>query len=78
MEKMKEMKCRFCEYIWISRKLNPVSCPACKRRFDYQERVKLIKIKTTAENGEKVFNDTVSCISNEKEPEYKCEGCEER
>ncbi len=29
------MKCVFCEYVWKPRKDVMVSCPRCKRRFDY-------------------------------------------
>jgi len=29
------MKCPYCNYEWIPRKPMPVSCPRCKRRFDY-------------------------------------------
>jgi hypothetical protein len=29
------MKCEHCGYEWTSRKSRPVSCPRCKRRFDY-------------------------------------------
>ncbi|MCK4757618.1 MAG: nucleotidyltransferase [Thermoplasmata archaeon] len=29
------MKCQYCSYEWTPRKSNPVSCPRCKRRFDY-------------------------------------------
>jgi len=30
------MKCKYCSYDWKSRKDEPVSCPRCKRRFDYK------------------------------------------
>ncbi len=29
------MKCVYCEYVWKPRKDVVVSCPRCKRRFDY-------------------------------------------
>lgn len=29
------MKCPYCGYEWKTRKPNPISCPRCKRRFDY-------------------------------------------
>jgi hypothetical protein len=29
------MKCEYCNYEWETRKEQPVSCPRCKRRFDY-------------------------------------------
>jgi len=32
---MFKMKCRFCAYVWNPRKSSPVSCPRCKKRFDY-------------------------------------------
>ena len=35
----------------------------------------LKKIKTSAKNGEKIFNDAVACIEG-KEPKEKCEWCE--
>ncbi|OGQ23236.1 MAG: hypothetical protein A3I05_04075 [Deltaproteobacteria bacterium RIFCSPLOWO2_02_FULL_44_10] len=28
------MKCKFCEYEWITKKESPVACPRCKNRFD--------------------------------------------
>ena len=31
------MKCKYCGYEWESRKENPISCPRCKRRFDYDK-----------------------------------------
>jgi len=33
----KNKECEFCRYNWISRVENPLSCPRCKRRFDYKE-----------------------------------------
>ena len=38
---------------------------------------KLIKIKTSAENGEKVFNDAVNLLKGEC-PKEKCEWCEKK
>jgi hypothetical protein len=29
------MKCDVCDYEWKSKKEKPISCPRCKRRFDY-------------------------------------------
>lgn len=29
------MKCDKCGYKWNNRLIEPVSCPRCKRRFDY-------------------------------------------
>lgn len=29
------MKCEHCDYEWNARKEHPVSCPRCKKRFDY-------------------------------------------
>lgn len=29
------MKCKFCDYEWQNRKEVPVSCPRCRKRFDY-------------------------------------------
>ncbi len=29
------MKCSNCDYEWKPRKENPMSCPRCKRRWDY-------------------------------------------
>ncbi|HLC68758.1 MAG TPA: hypothetical protein VJH24_02870 [Candidatus Bilamarchaeaceae archaeon] len=29
--------CEFCNYTWHSRVAKPISCPRCKRRFDYKE-----------------------------------------
>lgn len=29
------MICQICQYEWVSRVMNPKSCPRCKRRFDY-------------------------------------------
>ncbi|MFH1505363.1 MAG: hypothetical protein ABIE94_00015 [archaeon] len=29
------VKCRFCEYDWISRVEAPKACPRCKNRLDY-------------------------------------------
>jgi len=29
------MKCKYCLYSWKTKKDNPVSCPRCKRRYDY-------------------------------------------
>lgn len=31
------MKCNKCNYEWKPRKKDPVSCPRCKRRFDYKK-----------------------------------------
>jgi len=31
------MKCDKCGYEWKAIKEDPVSCPRCKRRFDYPE-----------------------------------------
>ena len=33
--KDKIRKCRFCDYEWLSKVDDPVSCPRCKKRFDY-------------------------------------------
>ena len=33
----REFSCEFCTYRWVSRVDRPVSCPRCKRRFDYRE-----------------------------------------
>jgi|GEM_PF-1693943 rubrerythrin len=32
-----EQACGYCGYEWMARKEEPVSCPRCKRRFDYPE-----------------------------------------
>ena len=32
------MKCKYCKYEWEPRKKNPISCPRCKKRFDYEEK----------------------------------------
>jgi rubrerythrin len=29
------MLCERCGYKWKEKKENPISCPRCKRRFDY-------------------------------------------
>lgn len=29
------MECKYCDYEWKPMKENPLSCPRCKRRFDY-------------------------------------------
>jgi len=29
------MICKFCGYEWKTKTEDPVSCPKCKRRFDY-------------------------------------------
>jgi rubrerythrin len=34
-----EKECPFCGYAWKSKVLNPVSCPRCKRRLDYVQKV---------------------------------------
>src|SRR3989338_2663283 len=39
----KNKECEFCSYNWISRVDNPLSCPRCKRRFDYKESKGFIK-----------------------------------
>jgi len=36
------MKCPFCGYQWEERNNDPVSCPRCKKRFDYPGKVKRI------------------------------------
>jgi hypothetical protein len=33
------MKCRYCGYEWEPRKPEPVSCPRCKRRFDFPRKM---------------------------------------
>lgn len=33
-------KCNNCGYEWETRIENPVSCPKCKRRFDYPGQVR--------------------------------------
>lgn len=38
--------CELCGYEWNPRKDNPVSCPRCKRRFDYP------KVGDMLKNGE--------------------------
>lgn len=40
------MKCPICNYEWKNKKQNPVSCPRCKRRFDYLNNIpKIVKKK---------------------------------
>jgi len=29
------VKCQYCGYEWKAKIKNPISCPRCKRRFDY-------------------------------------------
>ncbi len=38
----------FCSYVWKSKIPKPVSCPKCKKRFDYVPtlRTKKFKLKT--------------------------------
>ena len=32
------MKCDKCGYVWKNKKVDPVSCPRCKCRFDYPKK----------------------------------------
>lgn len=44
MKTYKVLRCPYCGYIWIKRKENlPVSCPRCKKRFDYPENPKTLE-----------------------------------
>ncbi len=37
-------KCKFCGYKWLKRyEAEPMSCPACKKRFDYQFKRKKVE-----------------------------------
>lgn len=36
MHSVRVLRCPYCKYIWCKRgKKQPVSCPRCKKRFDY-------------------------------------------
>ena len=48
------LRCPYCKYIWARRgERMPVSCPRCKRRFDYREnRVKLEQTEVTSSHSD--------------------------
>ena len=39
------MKCKFCDYEWKERVTDPISCPRCKTRKDYEPRKGKVKLR---------------------------------
>jgi DNA-directed RNA polymerase subunit RPC12/RpoP len=50
MVKKKKVKCGYCGYRWEPRVSSPISCPRCKRRFDYKAVSEVLK-QIDKENG---------------------------
>jgi hypothetical protein len=46
------LRCPYCKYIWSKRgDFSPVSCPRCKKRFDYPEKtITLEKVEVTSDD----------------------------
>jgi phage FluMu protein Com len=46
------VRCPYCKYVWAKREEHmPVSCPRCKKRFDYPgNRVELEQVNITADS----------------------------
>jgi len=55
------MRCKFCGYEWKPRKVHPVSCPRCKRRFDYVSQS--TDILARAKHIERGFQRTIYVMS---------------
>jgi hypothetical protein len=37
------LRCPHCKYVWCKRAEKPVSCPRCKKRFDYPSNRKTLE-----------------------------------
>lgn len=57
------MKCEFCQYDWQPRKPNPLSCPRCKRRFDYPAVESSVDILADAKKQERGFQRMLFVMS---------------
>ncbi|MCK4717479.1 MAG: nucleotidyltransferase, partial [Thermoplasmata archaeon] len=57
------MKCSYCSYEWNPRKPDPVSCPRCKRRFDYPGRKEGADMLAGAKEMERGYQRTLYVMS---------------
>ncbi|MDG6221072.1 MAG: hypothetical protein QCI38_06445 [Candidatus Thermoplasmatota archaeon] len=56
------MECEYCGYQWSPRTTSPVSCPRCKRRFDYPDKISEDPLQG-AERLERGFQRTMHVMS---------------
>ena len=66
------LRCPYCRYIWTKRaETLPVSCPRCKKRFDYPGNAKTLE----EENGD--FDDIKGVLEAANRISFICESLEE-
>lgn len=66
------LRCPYCKYVWSKRGENlPVSCPRCKKRFDYPADTK------TLEEEEELTDDIKGLLADANRVSLQCSSLDE-